>query len=313
LTDAALIAGLLPDRLGGDVALDRASAMRAVTTDLGIGASDAPSTAFGAVKVAEAMIAEAVRRKAFSRGIDPRNAVLVAAGGGGALHAAEVADRVGCRMVIVPRAAGVLAASGLTQVGFCEESERPIEMPLSQDAVDRLAKLAAEEAASLRKTMMQWSRNTDAAAVRHEVDISYQGQGHSLAVPYDPAADDAAILAARFDVLHERVRGHAFVTSRRVLALRSIATRPVDSTDDGIPASASSRESGTPASGHRLVAADPRIECPVFARGSLPAGAQLTGPALIDAPDTTIWLPPDWTCVVAPDQTLLLTAVEQTP
>lgn len=313
LTDAALIAGLLPDRLGGDVALDRASAMRAVTADFGIGDSDAPSTAFGAVKVAEAMIAEAVRRKAFSRGIDPRNAVLVAAGGGGALHVAEVADRIGCRMVIVPRAAGVLAASGLTQVGFCEESERPIEMSLMQDAVDRLAKLAADEAASLRKTMMQWSRNTDATTVRHEVDISYQGQGHSLAVPYDPLADDAAILAARFDVLHERVRGHAFATTRRVLALRSIATRPVLTTNNAIPDSAPSRAGGTSASGHRLVASDPPVECPVFARGSLPAGAQLTGPALIDAPDTTIWLPPGWTCVVAPDQTLLLTAVEHTP
>lgn len=315
LTDAALLAGLLPDRLGVELFLDRGRAIRAMASGLGIEESGVPAVAFGAVKVAEAMIAEAVRRKAFSRGIDPRDAVLVAAGGGGALHAAEVADRIGCRTVIVPRAAGVLAASGLTQVGLCEESERPVEWPLAQDAADALAKLAADESARLREIVTQWSRVTSDVMVRHEVDISYQGQGHSLAVQYDPSADDAAALAAHFDALHERVRGHAFETKRRILALRSIATRPVGDVESAT--SARPRESGAPGPGHpvqhRLVTTVISTECPVFARGSLPAGTQLSGPALIDAADTTIWLPPGWICTVAPDETLTLTAVEQTP
>ena len=306
LTDAALLAGLLPDRLGGELALDRNAATRALMSGLEIDEGDVPATAFGAVKVAEALIAEAVRRKAFARGIDPRGAMLIAAGGGGALHAAEIADRIGCRTVIVPPAAGVLAATGLTQVGFCEQTERPVEMPLTQEAIGILAKRAMDDCAQLLKTMTAWSDSTAGVMVRHELEISYHGQGHSLAIAFRPETDDAATLAARFDTLHERARGHAFETRRRILALRSLATSDVNDTATTIR----TEPAGIPADPmqHRFVATEPPIRCPVFSRASLSAGTQLIGPALIDAIDTTIWLPPGWSCEVAPDQTMNLTA-----
>lgn len=309
LTDAALMAGLLPERLGAELALDRSAAMLALMSAFGIDADDVAAVAFGAVKVAEALIAEAVRRKAFSRGVDPRSAMLVAAGGGGALHAVEIADRIGCRKLIVPPAAGVLAATGLTQVGFCEQTERPVEMSLTNEAVVGLAKLAADNCAELLKTVSAWSHSTSGVTVRHELEISYQGQGHSLAIPFAPDTDDAAALAARFDALHERVRGHAFETRRRILALRSIATSAVNDPATTIGAD----HAGIPADPmpHRIVATEPPLRCPVFSGASLSAGTRLDGPASIDAIDTTIWLPPGWSCEVAPDGTLRLTAREQ--
>lgn len=305
LTDAALLAGLLPDQLGDDLTLDRSAATHALISCLAIDEGDVPAAAFGAVKVAEALIAEAVRRKAFARGIDPRSAVLVAAGGGGALHAAEIADRIGCRSVIVPPAAGVLAATGLMQVGFCDQAEQPVERPLTQETIGVLAKLAADDCAQLLETVTAWSDSTGGVTVRHELEISYHGQGHSLAVAYNPQSDDAAALAARFDALHERVRGHAFETRRRILALRSIAT---SATASAVQPCAKNAAIPTDPMQNRLVATDPPTRCPVFSRASLSAGTQLIGPALIDATDTTIWLPPGWTCEVAPDGTLLLTA-----
>jgi N-methylhydantoinase A len=307
LTDAALLAGLLPDRLGGELALDRIAAMQALMSGLAIDERDVPGAAFGAVKVAEALIAEAVRRKSFSRGIDPRNATLVAAGGGGALHAAEIADRIGCRKVIVPPAAGVLAATGLTQIGFCEQSEQPVELPLSQEAIGILAKRAVDDGERLRATVTAWSGSGSNVTVRYELDISYQGQGHSLALAFRPETDDVAALAARFDILHERMRGHAFETRRRILALRSIVTSAIDKTD-AIQHFASHAAIAADAMQHRLVATDPPTPCPVYARAALSAGTQTIGPALIDAADTTIWLPPGWNCGVAPDQTMILTA-----
>jgi N-methylhydantoinase A/oxoprolinase/acetone carboxylase beta subunit len=310
LTDAALLAGLLLDQFGDDLALDRSAATRALMSGLAIDEGDVPAAAFGAVKVAEAAIAEAVRRKAFSRGIDPRHAVLIAAGGGGALHAAEIADRIGCRKVIVPPAAGVLAAIGLTQIGFCEQSERPVELPLSQEAIGILAKLAAEDGERLRTTVTAWSGSGSDVNVRHELDISYQGQGHSLSVAFSPETDDVAALAARFDILHERMRGHAFETRRRIVALRSIATSDVNATDAIRPCTRRAATAGAPMQ-DRIVATDPPTQCPVFARESLSVSAQLAGPALIDATDTTIWLPPAWRCDVAPDETLILTAMDQ--
>jgi N-methylhydantoinase A len=113
------------------------------------------------------------------------------------------------------------------------------------------------------------------------------------------------------------VRGHAFETRRRILALRSIATRPVGDIESANPTSAHACAGEKPERQHpmqhRIIATAPSIECPVFSRESLRTGTRLTGPALIDALDTTIWLPPGWTCTVAHDETLILAAVEQTP
>ena len=312
LTDAALLAGLLPARLGANPVLDRQLALDAMVGELGIREQDVPAISFGAVKVAEALIAEAVRRKALSRGIDPRDAVLVAAGGGGALHAAEIADRVGCRTVIVPRASGVLAAGGLMHVGLCEQTERPIDTQLEPASISVLADLAAKDTVRLRQTLVQWSHGNHGAAVHHELDICYQGQGHNLAVTFVSENDDATSLTARFDALHERVRGHAFETKRRILALRSIATLSFDDETDLQFEMAESRTPNHPPQ-QRLVATNPPTSCPVWERASLPVGGRLSGPALIDAADTTIWLPPGWLCEILPDAALLLTAMDPAP
>jgi N-methylhydantoinase A len=63
--------------------------------------------------VAEALLAEALRRIALRRNIHPDLALLVAGGGFGPLLAAGIAGRIGAARVLVPPAPGVLSASGL--------------------------------------------------------------------------------------------------------------------------------------------------------------------------------------------------------
>ena len=58
-------------------------------------------------------MAQAVRVVTVERGIDPRELALVPFGGAGPLHAAQIADELGMRRVLVPVASGVLSAFGL--------------------------------------------------------------------------------------------------------------------------------------------------------------------------------------------------------
>ncbi|MFN6956435.1 MAG: hydantoinase/oxoprolinase family protein [Acetobacteraceae bacterium] len=67
----------------------------------------------GTLAVAEAVLAEALRRIALRRNIHPDLSLLVAGGGFGPLFAAGVAERIGCPRVLVPPSPGVLSASGL--------------------------------------------------------------------------------------------------------------------------------------------------------------------------------------------------------
>jgi N-methylhydantoinase A len=113
LTDALCVLGRLPPRLAGGMALDRAAAeivLRDAAGGLGLSVSQ---TAEAVVSAAAAGIAEMLKTHAFRRGLDPADAVLIAIGGGGAQHAAEVAELCGMRRVLVMPQAGVMAALGM--------------------------------------------------------------------------------------------------------------------------------------------------------------------------------------------------------
>ena len=115
VTDANLLLGHLDEDspLAGGVRLDRAAAERAVgelAEQLGLGLEE---TAAGIARVASAAMAQAVRVVTVERGIDPRELALVPFGGAGPLHAAQIADELGMRRVLVPVASGVLSAFGL--------------------------------------------------------------------------------------------------------------------------------------------------------------------------------------------------------
>jgi N-methylhydantoinase A/oxoprolinase/acetone carboxylase beta subunit len=115
VTDANLVLGHLdPDvPLAGGVELDADAARTAVgelARELGL---DLEACAAGIVRVANAEMVRALRVMTVERGVDPRAFALLAFGGAGPLHAAAIADELGMRRILVPRASGVLSALGL--------------------------------------------------------------------------------------------------------------------------------------------------------------------------------------------------------
>jgi N-methylhydantoinase A/oxoprolinase/acetone carboxylase beta subunit len=115
VTDANLVLGHLdPDMpLAGGVELDADAARAAVgerARELGL---DLEACAAGIVRVANAEMVRALRVMTVERGVDPRAFALLAFGGAGPLHAAAIADELGMRRILVPRASGVLSALGL--------------------------------------------------------------------------------------------------------------------------------------------------------------------------------------------------------
>lgn len=67
----------------------------------------------GTLAIAEAMLAESLRRIALRRNIHPDLSLLVAGGGFGPLLAAAIAALIGCPRVLIPPCPGVMAASGM--------------------------------------------------------------------------------------------------------------------------------------------------------------------------------------------------------
>jgi N-methylhydantoinase A len=148
VTDANLLLGRLPDRLAGELELDRGAAERALER---IGASPED-----VVEVVNAEMLAALRVVSVERGLDPRDFALVAFGGAGALHACALADELEIETVLVPAAAGVLSALGLAVGDERRDTVRSLVIPLA-------------EAGDLPRD--------------GEADLRYTGQSFELTVP----------------------------------------------------------------------------------------------------------------------------------
>jgi N-methylhydantoinase A len=146
VTDANLLLGRLPERLAGDLRLDREASERA------LGDID-PAAVVAAVN---AEMLRALRVVSVERGHDPRELALVAFGGAGPLHACELADELGIETVLVPEAAGVLSALGLAASDERRDRVRSYVEPL-------------DEAGDLPPA--------------GEADLRYAGQSFELTVP----------------------------------------------------------------------------------------------------------------------------------
>jgi N-methylhydantoinase A len=134
LSDALCVLDRLPPRLAGGIVLDRAAAERALGDVAGALGLSVPRTAEAVVSAAAAGMAEALKTHAFQRNLDPANAVLVAIGGGGAQHAAEIAELACIRRVRVMPHAGVIAALGM----LCGPDEGDVRLTAGDSLWDSL-------------------------------------------------------------------------------------------------------------------------------------------------------------------------------
>ncbi len=302
VTDAHAVLGRIdPTAFVGDVG-GAADATRAAFDDLGdrLGV-DAREAAGGVLRVANATTARALRVVSVERGYDPREFALVAFGGAGPLHAADVAADVGVPEVLVPRAAGVLSAVGLLVSDVTHEAARSMVRPWADlEPADLEAQFRAFEREGADRTPPD-------LPVEHDrfLDGRYDGQSFDLPVPAPAPLDEAALdaVADRFHERHRERYGHAAPDEPLELVAVRVRTRGVVEPPTLAPPAASGdvddaiRET-------RTVRFDADRETPIYDRTRLPTGADVDGPAVVEGPDTTAVVRPDDALTVADDGTL---------
>ena len=242
------------------------------------------------MRVAAAEMAAAVRVVTVERGIDPRDLALVAFGGAGPLHAAEIAEELEMRRVVVPSAGGVLSALGLvlseprrdvvesvllTGPELTDESVRAAVHRLGAEATGRLGDTSAE----LRVTH----------------DLRYAGQAFELPVEAQPGAgvDD---LRREFERAHESRYGHTAADAELELVTIRVTA--------AVPGADVPRAEGAPAEDRGTRPAVFRGR-EVEARVLGPGTAELDGPAVIELEGATLVVPPGWHAAAEPEAVLL--------
>lgn len=293
-TDANVVLGRLGTSLaGGKIMLDPKLAAEAVGEGVAqrLGLS-LPQAADAILRVANANMSDAVRLISISRGYDPRDFALVAFGGAGALHGVAIARELSIPVVIVPPNPGVTSALGCLLVDVQHDfAETYLSSADDADPAAIEAAFARLEHEATMRLAHEGVASED-IALQRSVDMMYQGQWRSLAVPAPRPIGDMAALIEAFHQHHEREynfrRDTAPVGLFR-LNLRAVGVVPKAALAAHLPTGA------VPAPvGHRPVwfDAESPVETPVYLRDDLPAGLRLRGPAVVEQVDSTTLIPP---------------------
>ncbi len=194
VTDANLVLGRLdPDNfLGGAMRLHVAAARRVIGELAERLSLPLEEAAEGILTIVNANMANAISSRTVQKGLDPRDFVLIAFGGAGPLHGAEVARALGIPEIIVPAYPGITSAVGLLTTDLKYDAVRT-EFQIS-DSID-LDRLNADFAAMQEELERQLSADgvrPGDTAFRRSGDLRYFGQGYELRVPFPDIALDTA-------------------------------------------------------------------------------------------------------------------------
>ncbi len=298
VTDADVVLGWL-DRdalLGGALRIDLAAAERAIADAVGspLGLSVAEAAA-RIVEVVNANMAQALRIVSVERGHDPQEFSLIAFGGAGPVHAAALAEELQIPEVIVPPAPGAFSALGLVASDLRRDYSRTLYANLADVDPARveaaIAAMETEAVAMLDAAGVPEERR----AVLRQADVRYRRQAYELTVPFIEGRIDRLVtdaLAEAFHVRHAQTYGHANraeavqLVNLRVTALGRLPALTLAQRAD--PDSARVRERDVWFAGRGFVAT------PVHWRLGLVPGTLLTGPAIIEALNSTTVVPPGW-------------------
>lgn len=296
VTDANLILGCLApgDFVGSGLTVDPALAEAALVA--GVGAQlglDAAGAAAAVIEVVDEQMAAAAREHAREKGVDLRNRLMIAFGGGGGIHGARIARRLGIDRILVPAGAGIGSAIGFLQARAVFELGRTVAMPLDRFDPDLLNALFAEMGVEA-EALVARAAPLAAQETRRTLSLRYRGQGQTLSLPLDDAplvAADGARLAEAFRAQYRQL--YTLALDRIPVEIVGLALRQAEIGTDRLnqtPLDRLQRDLSGQAWLH-----DHDTGCDIAAtlthRDALVPGRALSGPALIKDHGTTILVP----------------------
>ena len=294
-SDANVVLGRLGTSLaGGDIKLEPKLAEQSVRDTVAEPfGMELHAAAEAIIEVANANMANAVRLLSIARGYDPRDFALVAFGGAGGLHGAAVAKELSIPVVIVPPNPGVTSAMGCLLVDiqhdFSDSFMADAETTKPENLETAFKKIEMEAVERLRHEGVE-PKNT---VLQRTIEMMYQGQWRSLAVPAPASITSTSDLIEGFHNQHEREynfrREDAPVSIFRVSVKATGVVPKVE-----LPSFEVVHYAPKPFDRRDVWFENKSYKTDVYARTDFKAGARFVGPAIVEQVDSTVLIPPNW-------------------
>ena len=300
VTDANVVLGRLPadallaGRLPIKAELARKAVEEKVAGPMGMSVEDA---AQGILTILNENMVQAIRVISVEQGFDPRSFTLLAFGGAGPLLASALARELGMRHILVPTGPGLLCALGLMMAEVRSDFSLTRIGALEATGYGGIAEAMRELDTQAMKWFEREGIDGSRRSLAHAIDIRYFGQSHELTIPVPELAqkeDSLEAIRAAFCKEHERVYGYApnapiQLVTYRVTALARLASPRLQASSSAKRSLEEARKGSRRA---YFAASGGFVDCPVYERDYLAAGARLAGPAIIEQMDaTTIVIP----------------------
>jgi N-methylhydantoinase A len=254
--------------------------------------------ALGVIEMVDENMANAARVHAIESGKSYDGRTLIAFGGGGPVHGARIAEKVGINSVLVPSGAGVGSAIGFLRAPIGFEVVRSFYQRLSRLDVARVSALLADMTREAAAVVAQGSFGAETRETRLAY-MRYVGQGHEIAVPLPARAlteDDVVTIRAAYDAEYTKFYNRPVPGSDIELMSYAVTVATV------APASVGTAAAPAP---HRAAAAGARkvldtatgtvSDWLVYERAVLAPGACFDGPAIVAEAETSTLVGPGWT------------------
>lgn len=304
VTDSNVVLGYLNPEylLGGRLKIDRQAAYdaidRVIARPLGISPEKA---AYGIHSIVNHNMVSGIRRVTIERGHDPRDFVLVGAGGATSLHITALAREIGIRTVLIPKLASGLCAFGqiLSDIKYNLMAACPMRLDghASLDRIERRFQELRDQALTLLEK--EEGIHRDRVSFSRGIDMRYVGQIHECSVSIGSLpvnADTIGEIRRAFDAMHEHLFTYSEPESEvEIVNIESIALLRSDhAVRQKIPPGGRVADALLTRRPMIFSADGSAIDAPVYDGAKLGENDELAGPAVIEEVTTTIVVDPDW-------------------
>jgi N-methylhydantoinase A len=294
VTDANLVLGRLnPDYfLGGELRLDVSAAteqLKRVGQRLGM---DLHQAALAIVRVANHNMIAALRMVLLERGLDPRDFALVAFGGAGPLHAADLIQEMGIPSALIPFHPGAFSAFGFLMSDARVDSHRTVQMTSEEFDLRRANQVLLELKDNAVQELRQQGYGRE-PAMAGTVAMRYLGQNYELEVPVPGIPlrpEHVGALCQSFHRAHEEKYGFHVpdepmeIVDFQMTAIVSTAKPELKKIPD--------RSAARPIATRPVFFASGFLDTPIYRRVDLAARQRMEGPLVVEEPaSTTVVLP----------------------
>jgi N-methylhydantoinase A len=328
VTDADVVLGIIsPDNfLGGRMKLDKEAAAWAIRTQvaepLGLGVAEA---AAGIRRVVDGHMADTLREVTIGRGYDPRDFVIFAYGGAGPAHCAGFGAELGARRIVVPATSMAHSAYGALASDIHQSAERSLLIRGGGGSRDpwegidsgAVSAIFAELETLCLMKIKRAGVDPKKADIIRTADIRYRRQTHDLIIdfPTGPIGPESVKEAVgRFELKYEAVYGRGAGFREAGVELSTFRVQAIGRTRK--PSLSGSSAAGPPRPTARDIfepTAQRWISASVWEWLDLPAGHSVQGPAVIEHPETTVYVGVSQTAVMDKAGNLLIELTQTQP